>query len=150
MFRFNRLIPVVWVMAWCGVLVSGGVLAAQDLADDCLNCHVMGASIAAKDSNKIYSDKQVHHPVGVRYPQDAVDFNPINALGNEPSSFFDANHNGQVDVHEVRVYNIAGILTVTCASCHREHAQSLAIKSGNGYLRRSMEASELCVICHRK
>ncbi|MEQ1590602.1 MAG: cytochrome c3 family protein [Gallionella sp.] len=149
MFRINRLTPVVWVMAWCVILVSGGVLAAQGLAGDCLSCHVMGASIAAKDPNKIYSDKQVHHPIGINYPQDGVDFNPTNALNNE-LSFFDANNNAQADIDEIRLDEVAGVATVTCTSCHREHEQSLVEKLGNSYLRRSMEGSELCIICHRK
>lgn len=145
----NQLAPVVSVMALLGVVISGSVLAEQGVASDCLHCHVMNASADVNDPSKIYSENKAHHPAEVRYPQDATDFNPTNAQSNG-MSFFDANHNGQADIDEVRIYTIADVPTVTCSSCHREHEQSLVKKSGNGYLRKSMEASELCVACHRK
>ena len=149
MLRLNQLASAVLVMVLFGVVISGGALAGQSVVGDCLHCHVMSDSAGVKDPGKIYRENKVHHPVGIPYSQVAADFNPTNARNNE-TSFFDANSNGQVDIDEVRLYELAGVATLTCASCHREHEQSLAKKSGNGYLRKSMEASELCIACHRK
>ncbi len=132
-----------------GVTVSTYAMAGQEQNVDCLLCHVMADSADAKDPDKVYSKHKVHHPVGVRYPQDAADFNPSNAQNNGVS-FFDTNNNGQADADEVRFYTVADVSTVTCSSCHREHDQSSVKKSGNSYLRGTMVASELCVACHRK
>ena len=149
MLRLNLWVYWVSVMALiCGV-TSRNVIAEQGVVGNCMQCHVMNNSAGVRDPGKIYSESKAHHPVDVSYSQDATDFNPTNAQSNG-MSFFDANHNGQADVDEVRIYTIVDVPTVTCSSCHREHEQSLANKSGNGYLRKSMEASELCVACHRK
>ncbi len=132
-----------------GMVISGKTLAEQARLGDCLRCHLMGNAVGTKYPEKMDSQNKTHHPVGIPYPQDVADFNPVNEQSNE-ESFFDANHNGLADTDEVRMKIVEGAATVTCLSCHREHEQSLAKKSGNSYLRRPIEASELCLACHRK
>jgi hypothetical protein len=145
MFGLSRFVVVVAAVA-CGALAgTGEVLAEQYPVSDCVGCHVMGGGVGDKTPDKVYSESKTHHPVGVSYPREAADFNPADVFGGV--SFFDTNHNGQTDADEVRFFG--EIPTLTCASCHLAHEPAIK-KSGNNYLRSSMEASELCVVCHRK
>ena len=119
---------------------------------DCRSCHTPDGASGAKDFSRIYANPSTHHPVGVKYPvgfNAKPGFNSPNGHSSE-IEFFDRNGNGQPDSDEIQLFGESGVVTVECASCHKEHgnipASANAIR--NHYLRFDNTGSALCTTCH--
>lgn len=115
----------------------------------CRSCHSSEAVAGARDFGPIYAERKTHHPVGGGYPQaDEKYKQPDGRVGEV--AFFDKNGNSQPDSDEIQLFGEKGVMTVKCATCHKEHGGATAAVStpGGSNLRISNENSALCVICH--
>lgn len=121
---------------------------------ECMNCHSAGAGSVATSfaSFVIGTDLRDDHPVGVTFPSGAPDFfQPGGTTG--ALKFFDTDGNGRADKQEIRLYKTGGEYRVECASCHDPHGVP---SGGSGttfnktFLRKTNEASGVCLTCHNK
>jgi predicted small lipoprotein YifL len=123
------------------------------LSESCRSCHTSTGAAGAKDFSSIYANPKSHHPFGVKYPlaaQVEPKFNLPNG-SNADVAFFDRNANGQPDSDEIMLFGANGVVTVECASCHKEHGSSpLSGKVSGSYLRFANVGSALCITCHHK
>jgi|CXWL01.1.fsa_nt_gi hypothetical protein len=154
----NKFIPVI-LMTLFGIVISKYAQAEtmredQVRNDDCLSCHSPNNSLGIRDFSKVYESKKELHRMGGNYPLDAIARENFNVPDMQCNNlvYFDGNNNGQPDTDEVRVYEVDGVPTVTCSSCHREHESSLVAvdKPDEGYLRGTMATTDLCLACHRQ
>jgi hypothetical protein len=121
---------------------------------DCRSCHTPNGAAGAKDFSSIYANPKSHHSVGVLYPlglNSDPNYNQPDGR-SEDTAFFDKNGNGQPDSDEIQLFGSNGMFTVECASCHKEHGNTL--EAGNApvglYLRIENYSSGLCTTCHRQ
>lgn len=150
-------LSIAFLAAMLGTLSLHGCASMKDRAPthgsvDCRSCHAPGGTPGAKDFSRIYSKLSNHHPVGIKYPVGSnakPGFSSPSGHGND-IAFFDRNSNGQPDSDEVQLFGKSGAATIECASCHKEHGDTLAPAKagGNPYLRLDNTGSALCVTCH--
>ena len=123
-------------------------------SESCRSCHSSDGAAGAKDFSSIYANPKSHHPVGVKYPLAAQADPKFNLPNGQRAdvTFFDKNGNGQPDSDEIRLFGANGVVTVECATCHKEHGSSpVSGKASAGlYLRVANVASALCLTCHHK
>ncbi len=121
-------------------------------SEGCRTCHSSEKGSAAKVFNSIFDTPELHHPVGVRYPDATVVPNWAKPSGqHEDVEFFDRNGNGQSDDDEIMLFGAAGEATVECASCHVEHGSpsNTPKEPVKFYLRFENKGSALCTTCHQ-
>jgi mono/diheme cytochrome c family protein len=159
MFRIDHnLIAAALLVGMAGVALTGCIHGTKAYArqDNCLACHAANNTAGNTDLSRFYgASKETHHKVDVAYPSAEVekgsDLIVLTAIQGD-MLFADRNGNGAADTDEVRLYMVKEAYTVTCASCHREHAGAAGMtgKSDRIYLRGTNTASEMCMACHRK
>lgn len=161
MLRPNEFLPGYLAIALVCICVAGCVQVGEtedgyEHDDDCMFCHTPVNVSSAKDLSHIYANEAAHHPVDIQYPPNlkfAENFNLPNGRRGDVA-FFDSNGNGKLEGDEIRLYGTGakGEVTITCASCHREHSKSsiLVEHPDDDYLRGTNIDGELCLICHRK
>lgn len=129
------------------LLAAAGCAYAQNI--DCRSCHATGTDPGTGDFSAIYANVSAHHPVGINYPLASEFFNQPNGQSAD-ITFFDRNGNSQPDSDEIQLFVMHGTLTITCATCHREHGTTLlpANAPRDMYLRVNNIGSALCTTCH--
>ena len=137
-----------------GNVQSESVLPRNVQSEDCRSCHASNGAVGAEDFSAIFTDPKSHHPVGVAYPL-AAEGNPNFSLPNGQRAevmFFDRNGNGQPDSDEIMLFGANGLVTVECATCHKEHVGLPLSSKGHAgfYLRVANTGSALCTTCHLK
>lgn len=135
-------------------LLLGVSSLSQALNFACLDCHDITGAVGVNDFSLIYAQTKPHHPASIAYP--------LGFPGNEnfyaPNAqsagitFFDRNGNGLPDSNEVQLYDVNGVATIECATCHIEHGTTPppANTPPSVHLRVTAEGSALCSTCHNQ
>lgn len=85
-----------------------------------------------------------HHPIGSPLPRTAEFNQPIRC--DDDNWFYDLNHDGRPDPGEPRLFGPDRI--TACSSCHAATPDAKTRDAAHLFLRQ--DASELCLVCHRK
>ncbi|GEM_PF-4183891 len=121
-------------------------------SEGCRDCHSSETDVAAEVFSSIFDTPEIHHPIGVRYPDAAVVPNWAKPSGQDKEiAFFDRNENGKPDSDEILLFGAAGDATVECASCHVQHGSPSNTPKDpvKFYLRFENRGSALCTTCHQ-